>query len=215
MSATARTHSSLPRLCRLALFSWILRNKTKNSTPTSSFSFHINPPNSQIAIAFSVVLTLAAFVAAALARAHARSAKEGWKASAAATTAATSMAATATTTSATPPRPPSHLSRAAAGNNATAGLARRRLVGACFATILSAAAFSVVASCACASGWAVGHMVQLGIESTASGDNRDFANAVGEALAQAQTKLARRMEGATDEAYSTVVNGALGDIREF
>jgi len=58
-------------------------------------------------------------------------------------------------------------------------------------------------------------MVQLGIESTASGDNRDFANAVGEALAQAQTKLARRMEGATDEAYSTVVNGALGDIREF
>ena len=58
-------------------------------------------------------------------------------------------------------------------------------------------------------------MVQLGIESTASGDNRDFANAVGEALAQAQTKLARRMQGATDEAYATVVNGALGDIREF
>ena len=92
-------------------------------------------------------------------------------------------------------------------------VARRRLVAACSAAVFAAAAFSVVVACACASGWAVGHMVHLGIESTASGDNRDFSNAVGEALAQAQTKLARRAQGATDEAYSTVVNGALGDIR--
>lgn len=139
---------------------------------------------------------------------------------------------------AAPPAPPSHLSpvgvrgqaarntisnfsHAPHSNNTTANnksnnaiVARRRLVAACSAAVFAAAAFSVVVACASASGWAVGHMVQLGIESTASGDNRDFANAVGEALAQAQTKLARRMQGATDEAYSTVVNGALGDIRE-
>lgn len=119
-----------------------------------------------------------------------------------------------------PPDPPSHLSSAVSppappSHSSSTILARRRLVAACSAAVFAAAAFSVVVACASAAGWAVGHMVQLGIESTASGDNRDFANAVGEALAQAQTKLARRMQGATDEAYATVVNGALGDIREF
>lgn len=207
---------------------WILRkNKKTNPDRLLHKKTHSPSPLPQIAIAFAAILTFTALLAAALARAHARSAKEGWRAN------EEKAATTTTAASAAAPPPPSHLSsssiaaaRAVQGQgapNSTASpnpitatiVARRRLVAACFAAIFAAAAFSVIVACASASGWAVGHMVQLGIESTASGDNRDFANAVGEALAQAQTKLARRMERSTNEAYSTVVNGALGDLCEF
>ena len=57
-------------------------------------------------------------------------------------------------------------------------------------------------------------MVQLGIESTAWGDQPD-SRTRWERRSRRRDQGVHEEERSTDEAYSTVVNGALGDIREL
>jgi len=90
--------------------------------------------------------------------------------------------------------------------------ARRRLIASCAACIYVAEFFAVIMTAACAASWAVGHTVQLGVSSTASGDNTDFAAAVSEALVQTQTKLGERMATSTEAAYQNLLGSGLGSV---